>query len=246
MQEEWDPEPPPPGRPGLDGRGIESDLTQSIDEEALALKSCEVGGQRAMTARKPHPEAVTLTFVHVFAFLQVRSFEAEGGVWRNALEPPGRAEGVDDGQAKMPPGAQHARGLRHRSRQVVDVLERHEGGHHVDGRVRQRGLNRIRNQVAAAGVNLTRCRDHGRRDVDSDRLVSEPSQIAREATLSATKVEHVRRWRRQKVEEAISLIGPRWQEAFGYVDPADEPVIRKFLIDTIERFGTLIREGRGQ
>ena len=51
---------------------------------------------------------------------------------------------------------------------------------------------------------------------------------------------------RQKVEEAISLIGPRWQEAFGYVDPADEPVIRKFLIDTIERFGTLIREGRGQ
>ena len=51
---------------------------------------------------------------------------------------------------------------------------------------------------------------------------------------------------REKVEEAISLIGPRWQEAFGYVDPADEPVIRKFLADTIDRFGTLIREGRGQ
>ena len=51
---------------------------------------------------------------------------------------------------------------------------------------------------------------------------------------------------RQKVEEAISLIGPRWQEAFGYVDPADEPVIRKFLIQTIDRFGTLIREERGQ
>jgi len=51
---------------------------------------------------------------------------------------------------------------------------------------------------------------------------------------------------RRKVEEAISLIGPRWQEAFGYVDPADEPVIRKFLIQTIERFGTLIREERGQ
>ena len=51
---------------------------------------------------------------------------------------------------------------------------------------------------------------------------------------------------RRKVEEAISLIGPRWQEAFGYVDPADEPVIRKFLIETIDRFGTLIREERGQ
>ena len=51
---------------------------------------------------------------------------------------------------------------------------------------------------------------------------------------------------RRKVEEAISLIGPRWQEAFGYVDPADEPVIRKFLFQTIDRFGTLIREERGQ
>lgn len=51
---------------------------------------------------------------------------------------------------------------------------------------------------------------------------------------------------RQKVGEAISLIGPRWQEAFGYVDPADEPVIRKFLADTIDRFGTLMREERGQ
>src|SRR5215470_5213339 len=51
---------------------------------------------------------------------------------------------------------------------------------------------------------------------------------------------------RQKVEEAIALIGPRWRDAFGYVDPADEPVIRKFLIDTIDHFGTLIREERGR
>jgi DNA-binding MarR family transcriptional regulator len=51
---------------------------------------------------------------------------------------------------------------------------------------------------------------------------------------------------RRKVEEAVSLIGPKWQDAFGYVDPADEPVIRKFLVDTIDRFGTLIREERGQ
>ena len=51
---------------------------------------------------------------------------------------------------------------------------------------------------------------------------------------------------RRKVEEAISLIGPKWRDAFGYVDPADAPVIRKFLVDTIDRFGTLIREERGQ
>lgn len=51
---------------------------------------------------------------------------------------------------------------------------------------------------------------------------------------------------RQKVEEAITVIGPRWQDAFSYVDPADEPVIKKFLVETIDRFGTLIREERGQ
>jgi hypothetical protein len=30
------------------------------------------------------------------------------------------------------------------------------------------------------------------------------------------------------------------------VDPADEPVIRKFLVDTIEHFGKLVREERGK
>src|SRR5215475_10199285 len=53
---------------------------------------------------------------------------------------------------------------------------------------------------------------------------------------------HITDTGRRKVEEAIMLIGPKWQDALGYVDPADEPVIRKFLIETIGRFGTLIRE----
>jgi DNA-binding MarR family transcriptional regulator len=57
---------------------------------------------------------------------------------------------------------------------------------------------------------------------------------------------HITDTGRQKVEEAIMLIGPKWHDAFGYVDPADEPVIRKFLIETIDRFGALIREERGQ
>jgi DNA-binding MarR family transcriptional regulator len=57
---------------------------------------------------------------------------------------------------------------------------------------------------------------------------------------------HITGTGRQKVEEAIMLIGPKWHDAFGYVDPADEPVIRKFLIETIDRFSTLIREERGQ
>ena len=51
---------------------------------------------------------------------------------------------------------------------------------------------------------------------------------------------------RQKVAESVSLLAPRLQGAFDYVDPADEPVIRKFLVDTIEHFSKLIREERGK
>ena len=51
---------------------------------------------------------------------------------------------------------------------------------------------------------------------------------------------------RQVVGEAIAVMAPKWQHAFDYVDPADEPVIRKFLVDTITRFGTLVREERGR
>ncbi len=50
---------------------------------------------------------------------------------------------------------------------------------------------------------------------------------------------------RQKVDEAGAVIGPKWRNAFDYVAPENEPVIRKFLADTIERFGLLIRKERG-
>lgn len=48
-----------------------------------------------------------------------------------------------------------------------------------------------------------------------------------------------------KLIETLTEVGPRWRACFDYVDPADEPVIRQFLIDTIERFSTLIRKERG-
>ncbi len=51
---------------------------------------------------------------------------------------------------------------------------------------------------------------------------------------------------REAVGEAISAMAPKWQHAFDYIDPADEPVIRRFLVDTITRFGTLVREERGK
>jgi DNA-binding MarR family transcriptional regulator len=51
---------------------------------------------------------------------------------------------------------------------------------------------------------------------------------------------------RRAVEDSIPVIGRKWHDAFGYVDPADEPVIRRFLAQTIERFGTLVREERGK
>jgi DNA-binding MarR family transcriptional regulator len=51
---------------------------------------------------------------------------------------------------------------------------------------------------------------------------------------------------RRKAEEAAGIDGPRWQTAFDYVDQADEPAVRRFLLKTIERFGGLAREERGQ
>jgi DNA-binding MarR family transcriptional regulator len=51
---------------------------------------------------------------------------------------------------------------------------------------------------------------------------------------------------RRKVTESVSLVAPKWHGAFDYVDAADEPVIRKFLVDTIEHFGKLVREERSK
>jgi len=50
---------------------------------------------------------------------------------------------------------------------------------------------------------------------------------------------------RQIVEDYHSLAAPHWQEAFDFVDPADEPVIRKFFVDMIGQFSELIRKERG-
>ena len=51
---------------------------------------------------------------------------------------------------------------------------------------------------------------------------------------------------RQVCEDYISLAGPRWRDAFGFVDPADEQVIRKFFTDMIGHFSELIRKERGR
>ena len=51
---------------------------------------------------------------------------------------------------------------------------------------------------------------------------------------------------RQVCEDYISLAGPRWRDAFGFVDPADEPVIRKFFTDMIGHFSELVRKERGR
>jgi DNA-binding MarR family transcriptional regulator len=51
---------------------------------------------------------------------------------------------------------------------------------------------------------------------------------------------------RQVCEDYISLAGPHWREAFGFVDPADEPVIRKFFTEMIGHFSELIRKERGR
>jgi DNA-binding MarR family transcriptional regulator len=49
---------------------------------------------------------------------------------------------------------------------------------------------------------------------------------------------------RLKVAESIMAIAPKWHGAFDYVDPADEPVVRRFLADTIDHFGKLVLQER--
>ena len=51
---------------------------------------------------------------------------------------------------------------------------------------------------------------------------------------------------RQVCEDYISLAGPHWRDAFGFVDPADEPVIRKFFTEMIGHFSELLRKERGK
>jgi DNA-binding MarR family transcriptional regulator len=47
---------------------------------------------------------------------------------------------------------------------------------------------------------------------------------------------------REKVRAAREHVAARWNSAFGYVDPVDEPVIRRFLLSTVGRFGELIEQ----
>ena len=51
---------------------------------------------------------------------------------------------------------------------------------------------------------------------------------------------------RQICKDYYSLAAPHWREAFDFVDPADEPVIRKFFVDMIGQFSELIRKERGK
>jgi DNA-binding MarR family transcriptional regulator len=49
---------------------------------------------------------------------------------------------------------------------------------------------------------------------------------------------------RRKCDEVLTRAAPRLSSCLAFVDPADEPVIRKFLLDTITTFGDLVREER--
>jgi DNA-binding MarR family transcriptional regulator len=51
---------------------------------------------------------------------------------------------------------------------------------------------------------------------------------------------------RQICEDYLRLAGPHWRAAFDFVSPADEPVVRKFFIDTIGQFSELTRKERGR
>jgi DNA-binding MarR family transcriptional regulator len=49
---------------------------------------------------------------------------------------------------------------------------------------------------------------------------------------------------RRKCEQALAVVGPRLSSCLEFVDPDDEPVIRKFLTDIVKHIGNIIREER--
>jgi DNA-binding MarR family transcriptional regulator len=49
---------------------------------------------------------------------------------------------------------------------------------------------------------------------------------------------------RRKCEEALAVVAPRLHSCVAFVDPDDEPAIRKFLTGVITRFAGLMREER--
>lgn len=49
---------------------------------------------------------------------------------------------------------------------------------------------------------------------------------------------------RRTCDEALMTVAPRLTAFLDFVDPADEPVIRKFLVDAIERFAEFMQEER--
>ena len=51
---------------------------------------------------------------------------------------------------------------------------------------------------------------------------------------------------RRVCADYFAVAGPSWHEAFDFVSPEDEPVIRKFFLDMIEQFGELVRKERGK
>jgi DNA-binding MarR family transcriptional regulator len=51
---------------------------------------------------------------------------------------------------------------------------------------------------------------------------------------------------RRVCADYLTMVGPRWRDAFDFVSPADEPVIRKFFIDMIGQFSELTRKERGR
>jgi DNA-binding MarR family transcriptional regulator len=51
---------------------------------------------------------------------------------------------------------------------------------------------------------------------------------------------------RRVCADYFSVAGPSWHQAFDFVSPEDEPVIRKFFLDMIEQFSELVRKERGR
>jgi hypothetical protein len=112
---------------------------------------------------------------------------------------------VDDGDAESAAPLEHPSGFSNRALEVVDVLERHERDHEIEGGVLEHQVRSVAQVHRDLGIRLLRGSDHRRRAVHADDLVAELLQVARQPPLAAPEVERAFSRQRHELEEQVSM-----------------------------------------
>jgi DNA-binding MarR family transcriptional regulator len=124
--------------------------------------------------------------------------------------------------------------------------------HAAGVRISPAGLGVLRTLLAHDGLKTSEVAARGGSTPGT--LTAVVNTLVREAYVERRPDEKDRRVVRLYVTDAgraacqayADSAGPKWQHAFSFLDAADEPVVRKFFLQMIEQFSTLVREERGK